>query len=118
MAKQEILLYLLKISQGSNLGVVFFNNVFINGLDAEIECILSKFPDATKIGVAVNSCEDREALHRGPDRLETWAITSCMEFNKRECWVLCQGWGNAGHPYALGDARWRAALWKEFWGSE
>lgn len=63
---------------------------FIGDLDVGIECILSKFPDNTKAGVTVNSREDTGALHRGLDRLESWAITTCMEFNNRGCWVLAR----------------------------
>jgi len=57
-------------------------NVFINDLDAGTECALRKFANGIKLGGAVDSLEGREALQRDQDRLENWAITSCMKFNK------------------------------------
>ncbi|KAJ7428106.1 hypothetical protein WISP_01889 [Willisornis vidua] len=63
--------------KGSILGPALLN-IFINDLDTGRKGILSKFVDDTKLGGAVDSLEDREALQR----LEGWAITSHMKFNK------------------------------------
>ncbi|KAK4824023.1 hypothetical protein QYF61_009614 [Mycteria americana] len=51
----------------------------INDLD---ECTVNKFTDDTKLGRAVDSFKGREALQRDLDRLESWAITNCIKFNK------------------------------------
>jgi len=51
------------VPQGSILGQELFN-VFINVLDAGIECTLSKFAGDTKLGGAVHSLEAREVLER------------------------------------------------------
>ncbi|KAK4823435.1 LOW QUALITY PROTEIN: hypothetical protein QYF61_002121 [Mycteria americana] len=89
-------------SPGLDLQPVLFN-VFINDLDAGIECTVSKFADDTKLGGAVNSLKGREALQRDLDRLESWAITNHMKFKKSKRQILQLGWVNPGYTYKLVD---------------
>ncbi|GAB0196742.1 hypothetical protein GRJ2_002139500 [Grus japonensis] len=71
--------------------------------DPGLEGVVSKFSVDTKLGGAVDSVEGGEALQRDLDRLENWAITSCMRFNKGKCQILHLGRGNPGYTYRLGD---------------
>ncbi|KAJ7397320.1 rna-directed dna polymerase from mobile element jockey-like [Pitangus sulphuratus] len=78
-------------------------NVFINDLDVELEGILSKFADDTKVRGTVNFLEGNEVLQRDPEKPEDWAITNHMKFNKGKCRILHLGWGKPRCTYRLGN---------------
>jgi len=74
-------------------------NIFISDIDNEIECILSKFADDTKLSGAVNTSEGWDTIQRELDKLRKWACVNLMR-----CKVLHLEWGNLHYQYRLEDA--------------
>lgn len=64
------------------------SNIFVNDLDEEIKCTLSKFVDGMKLGGKSDTPEVWTATQWDPDRLKNWVDKNLMRFKKDKCRVL------------------------------
>uniref|UniRef100_A0A803TJS6 Reverse transcriptase domain-containing protein n=1 Tax=Anolis carolinensis TaxID=28377 RepID=A0A803TJS6_ANOCA len=91
------------VPQGSVLGLVLFN-IFINDLDEGLEGTIIKFADDIKLGGIANTPEDRSRIQNDFNRLERWAESNKMKFNRDKCKILHFGRKNGMQRYRMGDA--------------
>ena len=66
-------------------------------------CVLLKFADDTKVGLVVDSEEQKEALQNTINRLLEWSVEWQMLFNSDKCHILHLGPNNCNHTYRMGD---------------
>ena len=91
------------IIQGSVLGPCLFI-IFIDDIDMcakDVECIISKFADDTKLGKSICNNNDAKELQTVVDRLWDWSVKWGMEFNVKKCKVMHLGKNNPGTSYFM-----------------
>ncbi|RMC05405.1 hypothetical protein DUI87_18596 [Hirundo rustica rustica] len=98
------------VSPGCNSRASLFK-VCISDLDAEVECMVSKSVEDSKLGGVVDSFRGQEALYRDLDKLENWVIIHGMQFNKCKCWVLHLGCSHSSHKSTLGEEWLQRRIW-------
>ena len=77
----------------------------INDINSGIERTLSKFAGDTKMFGTVNTPKGQDAIKTDLDRLQQWAQTNPVKFNKSKCKVLDLGQSNPQYQYKLDDIR-------------
>lgn len=89
---------------GGSPGLYFrasFLECFHKDLDVGLEGVTSKLTDNTKLRGTAESVEGEEALHRDPEKLESWAITNCKKLSTSKWQILHLGKGNPGYTHRL-----------------
>ena len=86
--------------QGSVLGPILFL-IYINDLDEDVNCKISKFADDTKIVNRVISLSQQQELQNDLNTLGEWAVDSQMFFNVDKCKVLHIGNRNVQANYTM-----------------
>jgi len=88
------------VIQGSVLGPTCFI-MYINDLEENVDCSVSKFADDTKMYMDVSTKEGNRVLQRDIDKVVEWADKWQMEFNSEKCAVMHIGSNNRQEMYAM-----------------
>ena len=88
------------VPQGSILGPLLFT-IFINDLDKNLQNMVIKFADDTKIWGKVNNAKDVEKMQEDLRVLEVWSDENMMPFNVSKCKVIHIGSKNSKAKYFL-----------------
>ena len=71
----------------SVLGTLLYA-IFIDDIDEEVLCKISKFADDRKIASRVNTLNDIRSIQRTLDKLVAWANRWEMDVNVSKCGVM------------------------------
>ena len=83
------------VPQGSVLGPLHFT-IFIDDIDEDVLCEVSKFADDTEIASRVNTFNDIRSMQRTLYELVAWANRWEMDFNVNKCEIIHLGKRNLG----------------------
>ena len=86
------------------MGPLLFT-IFIDDIDEEVLCEISKFADDTKIASRVNTLNDIRSIQRTLDKLVAWANRWENDFNVNKCRVMHIGKRNLDFQYLM-NAGW------------
>lgn len=73
------------------LGPTLFNT-FIKDIDSGIKCTIRKCVDITKMRIALDVLEGRDAMQEDFKRLRKWTSGNLKKINKAKCKVLYLHW--------------------------
>ena len=90
------------VPQGSVLGSLIFT-IFIDDINEEVLCEISKFTDDIKIANRVNTLNEIRSIQMTLDKLVAWANRWEMDFNMKKCGVLHIGKINLEFQYQMND---------------
>ena len=62
--------------------------IFIDDIDEEVLCEISKFADDTKVASRVNTLYDLKSMQKTLDKLVAWTNRLYMEFNVNKSGVM------------------------------
>ncbi len=88
------------VPQGFVLGHVLFI-IYINYIDNELNNLIVKFADDTKIGNTVISDSDRQSIQEDLSKISAWSDGWEMSFNIIKCYILQVGAGNQKYYYEI-----------------
>ena len=88
------------IQLGSVLGPLFFT-IFIDDINEQVICEISKFADDTIIASRVNTINDVRSLQRILDKLVAWVNRWGMKFNINKCGMMHIGKRNLEFQYQM-----------------
>ena len=95
------------VPQGSVLGPILFL-IYINDIDSDLCCKISKFADDTKIGNKATLPQQRQQIQSDLNKLVEWSERWQMSFNVDKCKVLHIGNKNTKAKYTMNGTQLKA----------